>query len=73
LKSFVLVPDLATCCFGGQPALTDMIEVTLDDPLLANYSISCRSLTGVLEVDDEIKPITGLGGVYYRLKADGIK
>ncbi|MDA7980347.1 MAG: DUF3299 domain-containing protein [Pirellulales bacterium] len=73
LKSFVLVPDLGTCCFGGQPALTDMIEVTLDDPLRADYSMSYRKLTGVLEVDQEIKPISGIGGVYYRLKADGIK
>jgi len=73
LKNCVLVPDIGTCCFGGQPALTDMIEVTLDDPLRANYSMYCRKLTGVLEVDDELKPISGLGGVYYRLKADGIK
>ena len=73
LKTFVLVPDIGTCCFGGQPALTDMIEVTLDDPLRANYSMFCRKLTGVLEVDNKIKPVSGLGGVYYRLKADGIK
>ena len=73
LKRFVLVPDVGTCCFGGQPALTDMIEVTLRDPLRANYSMRCRKLTGVLEVDNKIKPISGLGGVYYRLRADGIK
>ncbi|MEM8681372.1 MAG: DUF3299 domain-containing protein [Planctomycetota bacterium] len=73
LKRFVLVPDLGSCCFGGQPALTDMIEVTLDDPLTANYGMRCRKLTGVFEVDTTLKPVTGLGGVYYRLKADGIK
>jgi len=73
LKTFVMVPDIGTCCFGGQPALTDMIEVTLDDPLRASYSMRCRKLTGILEVDDEVKPLSGLGGVYYRLKADGIK
>ena len=29
LKHFILVPDLGTCCFGGQPRSSDMIEVTL--------------------------------------------
>ena len=27
LKRFILVPDLGTCCFGGQPKSSDMIEV----------------------------------------------
>ncbi len=26
---FVIVPDIATCCFGGQPKLTHMVEVQL--------------------------------------------
>lgn len=73
LKTFVLVPDLGTCCFGGQPALTDMIEVTLDDRLLTHHSRRCRALTGVLEVDDQVESTGGLGGLYYRLKADGIR
>lgn len=73
LTSFVMVPDIGSCCFGGQPKLTDMIEVTLDEPLKANYSLRCRKLTGVFKVDNRLKPVTGLGGVYYRLQADGIK
>lgn len=73
LKTFVLVPDMQTCCFGGQPKLTDMIEVTLNDPLRAEYSWNYRKLTGTLVVDEKIKPVTGLGGVYYRLKADSIR
>ena len=24
---FILVPDMGTCCFGGEPKATDMIEV----------------------------------------------
>lgn len=30
-------------------------------------------VTGLFEVEDTLKSIAGLGGVYYRLKADGIK
>ena len=38
VQSFVLVPDMGTCCFGGQPALTDMIEVTLTGRDRVRYS-----------------------------------
>jgi hypothetical protein len=70
LKQFVLIPDLGTCCFGGQPKLTDMIEVTLEDPLRTDYSLARHRLGGVLKVDTRLKPISGLQGVYYQLKAD---
>lgn len=70
LDRFVLVPDMGTCCFGGQPKLTDMIEVMLDDPLLTNWSTRRRRIAGTLLVDTRKKPISGLDGVYYRLKAD---
>src|SRR5262245_22066565 len=29
---FILVPDMGTCCFGGDPKATDMIEVYVPDP-----------------------------------------
>jgi hypothetical protein len=37
LQEFVLVKDTASCCFGGQPKLTDMIIVRMQDGLTANY------------------------------------
>ena len=73
LHRFVLVPDMGTCCFGGQPALTDMIEVTLKDPLRLKYSLKRRRLGGILKVDTRKKPVSGLGGVYYQLDADYVK
>ncbi len=69
LKEFVLVPDLGTCCFGGQPALTDMILVTLADPLRTRYSRTKHKLAGTLRVDTQLKPVSGVDGVYYRLDA----
>ncbi len=73
LQRFVLVPDMGTCCFGGQPKLTDMIEVTLQDPLRIRYSYARRRLGGVLKVDTKKKPVSGLDGVYYQLEADYVK
>lgn len=70
IKRFVLVPDLGTCCFGGQPKLTHMIEVTLDGPPGIDYSMRKRKLAGTLRVDQQLKPVDGLNGVYYQLVAD---
>ena len=70
VRQFVLVPDLGTCCFGGQPKLTDMIEVTLKEPLATGYSMIQKKLGGTLYVDTRLKPVSGLNGVYYRLEAD---
>lgn len=73
IKKFVLVPDLGTCCFGGQPPLTHMIEVTVTGKQHVEYSQRKRKLAGVLHVDRRLKPITGLQGVYYQLEADYVK
>lgn len=71
-KKFVLVPDLGTCCFGGQPPLTHMIEVTLSGDNYATKSLRKQKLAGTLHVNRALKPIDGLEGVYYTLKADYI-
>jgi hypothetical protein len=69
-KTFVLVPDLGTCCFGTQPPLTHMIEVRLLNDKFASKSLRRYSLAGVLEVHPYLKPIEGLEGVYYQLEAE---
>ena len=73
IKRFILIPDLGTCCFGGQPKLTDMVEVTLRDPLRTFFAMRKRSLAGTLIVDTRLKPVSGLGGVYYRLDAEYLR
>jgi hypothetical protein len=73
IKRFILIPDLDTCCFGGQPELTDMIEVTLRDPHRISYSYTCRRLAGVFRVSPQKKEIAKLNGVYYQLDAEYVK
>jgi hypothetical protein len=73
IRKFIMVPDMGTCCFGGQPKLTDMIEVTLRDPHRTVYSTTKRKLAGILRVDSNLKPVSGLGGVYYQLDADYVR
>ena len=72
-KKFVLVPDLGTCCFGSQPPLTHMIEVSLSGDQYARKSFRKQRLAGTLRINRNLKPIEGLTGVFYQLKADILK
>jgi hypothetical protein len=72
VNHFILVPDMGTCCFGGDPKPTDMIEVKVppDVPGIA-YSRSRLKLAGKFEVTQY--PTASLGmknGVWYHLKLD---
>jgi Protein of unknown function (DUF3299) len=67
---FVIVPDIATCCFGGQPKLTHMVEVQLTGEAVAKFRLKQVRLAGTLRVDNRIEPHATLQGTYYQLKAD---
>lgn len=80
VNRFVLVPDMKTCCFGGQPKLTDMIEVTMEDPLRVQYSVKKRKLWGDFSLTDMKHTAVGtlkdgqqIQGGYYKLRAVGVK
>lgn len=72
-KKFVLVPDMGTCCFGGQPPLTNMIEVKLKGKQYASPTLRKQRLAGTLRVSADLKAVSGLEGVYYELSADILK
>jgi hypothetical protein len=67
---FVIVPDIATCCFGGQPKLTHMVEVQLTGDAIAKFRLKQVRLAGTLRVDSHIEPHATLQGTFYQLKAD---
>ena len=73
VASFILVPDMKTCCFGGQPKLTDMIEVKLPPEMAIAYTRTKRKLAGVFRVDTQIKEVNGMEGGYYTLEAEYVK
>ena len=70
VHQFVVVADFETCCFGGQPKLTHMIEVTTPPHQAVEYSLRRRGFAGTLHVDTRLKSVEGLGGVFYQLRAD---
>jgi hypothetical protein len=72
IKTFVLCRDNGDCCFGGQPKLTDRIQVTLKGPLALEYSTRMRRVAGTFHVEPR-QGVDGLGGVLYHLDADYLK
>lgn len=72
-RTFIIVPDLATCCFGAQPPMTHMIQVNLTGDQLARYGFRKFKLAGTFNVEDTVAPATGTSGVCYTLTADQIK
>lgn len=67
---FILVPDMGTCCFGGQPKATDMIEVVIpDDAYRVSYAPRRIKLHGTFGVSPPRNSL-GLKDVLYHLQAD---
>ena len=66
IKRFILVPDFGACCFGGKPKLTDMMQVTLDDPHRVKYSYFNRSLAGTFRL--RTSTASKVGEVVYHLE-----
>lgn len=59
LSSFLLVKDSGDCCFGGQPAVTDMIMVNMQGGKTVNYKEGLISVAGTFHC----RPVTGLAEV----------
>ena len=71
VKHFVLVPDMGTCCFGGQPKRnTDMIEVVVGTGEGIRYSTRLRKIAGTFLVDRPRESVGGLHSVMYAMEAE---
>jgi hypothetical protein len=72
LTRFILVRDKGQCCFGGNPKITDMIEVKLKKGLEAEFNMQVRKLAGTFRLG-EGQSIHGLAGALYHLDADHLE
>ncbi|TWU01194.1 DUF4190 domain-containing protein [Stieleria varia] len=74
LSQFILVPDLGTCCFGGQPKSSDMIEVTLTNGQRIKGGVTRQKLAGEFKLNKQPRKQTDFDNlVFYRLRADQAK
>jgi hypothetical protein len=74
IQEFLLVRDRGECCFGGNPKITDRIQVSLVEPLHLTYETRLFKLGGTFHVEARPSTIDGAqGGVFYHLKADHLQ
>lgn len=73
LRQFVLVGDLGTCCFGGQPKSSEMIEVTLTGGQTVKGGMTRRKLAGKFTLNKVPQKQTDFdNAVFYRLKGSKV-
>jgi hypothetical protein len=72
LKQFVLVRDKGDCCFGGNPKITDMIQVRMLGDLKAKFDMRVIRLAGTFRVARSLG-MHGLPGAIYLLDADHVQ
>ena len=71
---FILVPDMGTCCFGGQPKPWDMIEVKIKDKAdRVVYSTKNVKLAGSFAIEPTRGKALGLTDVWYHMQVDQVK
>jgi hypothetical protein len=74
LRRFILVPDLGTCCFGGQPRSTDMIEVTLTKGQTVRAGLTKRKLAGKFTVNPYAQRTADFDNqIFYQMRVDQIR
>jgi len=74
VRHFILVNDFGTCCFGGQPKPTHMIEIYVPPELQGfAYSTSRMKVMGTFAVATQPSESLGLNGVWYHLRVDQVR
>ena len=67
ITQFLLVRDQGTCCFGGNPKITDRIQVALGDPHGFAFSNGVFKVAGTFHVTPPSRAVDAGGAVFYHL------
>ncbi len=71
LKRFILVPDLGTCCFGGQPRSSDMIDVNTHGDVAVTGGWGKKKLAGQFTLNKSPGAMKGFDNqIFYELSVD---
>ena len=68
IVQFLLVRDQGDCCFGGNPKISDRVNVTIADPRGIDFTPRLVKIAGRFRVRPMVTPDLG-GGVLYHLEA----
>ncbi len=75
LKKFILVGDFGSCCFGGNPKISDVVGVVIQTDETVDYSFRMRRIGGTFRLVKEAAK-TGeseVPRVFYQIEADYIR
>ncbi len=69
ITQFILVRDSGTCCFGGQPPVTDMILVQMQKGKAVKYRVGLVAVAGTFKTKSpaeggDLKPVYELEGTH---------
>jgi hypothetical protein len=67
ITQFLLVRDQGTCCFGGNPKITDRIQVALSDAHGLTFSSSLFNIAGTFRITPPTEAVDAKGIVFYHL------
>lgn len=67
VTQFLLVRDQGDCCFGGNPKVTDRIQVSLTDPAGCNFHGGLFKVAGTFRIQPVGDAVDAKGLVFYHL------
>jgi hypothetical protein len=75
LKSFIMVGDFGDCCFGGDPAATDVVAVKINCDDTVNYGYGLRRIGGKFKLNTRAQRSheDDIPRVYYEIEADYVR
>lgn len=75
LKNFILVGDFGSCCFGGNPKITDIVAIRIVNEQTVDYSYQLRRIAGTFRLKKQ--PIQSsekdIPQICYEIEADYIR
>lgn len=74
LKNFILVGDFGSCCFGGNPKMTDIVAVRILSDQTVDYSWSMRRITGTFRLNRTPRDVgeKDIPRICYEIEADHV-
>jgi hypothetical protein len=75
LKNFILVGDFGSCCFGGNPKITDIVAVNIISDDTVDYSLRKRRIGGEFRLHKIAQRVDekDIPQIYYEIIADYIQ
>ncbi|REJ70471.1 MAG: hypothetical protein DWQ31_01100 [Planctomycetota bacterium] len=67
IRRFLLVRDKGDCCFGGNPIVTERIQVTLAEPHRLQFTDRKIKVAGKFRLEQAGGAVDAGGGLYYHI------